>query len=423
MQRAVLRAVVLMTLVLAMPAGPGALGLAQERPLPQLPPIELDALDPARWSMNELVGAPGQIIRITNRGVQPHTFAVRDWGIDVPLLTLETVDVVIPDTAQPGNVVTFFCSAPGHRELGQEGTITIVDAETVLAAVNDRQGTDAPGSDRVVIETSDAFAWSPNVVEASPGQIIEVRNVGVLEHHFAIDEWGINETISAGEVTLIPVPVDVAVGQIFIFYCSVPGHRPGGMEGTLTIIEGQRTRSGSDPGPVGGQASGPDLDRFLPRTDIFGAGWSEVRTGNARAVIPNFDAVSSQIFPGEGRGATFIGPAGSRSTIIVLPFSATNAPTNQIEDAILYVQVATMQEWETDLANSAALDRIEPPAGCDIANRASGVTRVYTLPAGSTVCQLRTARVAIFVAIEGKVGEWTGVEAADQIIGRLLQAA
>lgn len=423
MRRAVMRAVGLVTLMLAMSAAPGVLVLAQERSAPQLPPIELDALDPARWSMNELFGAPGQIIRITNRGVQPHTFAVREWGVDVPLPTLETIDVVIPDTVQTGDVVTFFCSEPGHRELGQEGTITIVDAETVLASVNDRQGTDAAESDRVVIETSDAFAWSPNVVEASPGQIIEVRNVGVLEHHFAIDEWGVNETLSAGEVTLIPVPADVAIGQTFIFYCSVPGHRAGGMEGTLTIIEDQRTRSGSDAGPAGDPASGPDLERFLPRIDIFGAGWSEVRTGNARAVIPDFDSVSSRIFPGEGLGATFIGPAGSRTTVIVLPFSATNAPTNQIEDAILNVQVAMMQEWETDLANNEALDRIDAPAGCDIANRASGITRVYTLPAGSTVCQLRSAEIAIFVAIEGQVGEWTGVEAADQIIIRLLQAA
>jgi len=120
---------------------------------------------------------------------------------------------------------------------------------------------------------------------------------------------------------------------------------------------------------------------------------------------------------------TFVGPLGSRSTIVVLPFSTTNAPTNQIEDAILNVQVAMMQEWETDLASSAALDRIEPPAGCDIANRASGITRVYTLPAGSTVCQLRSAGIAIFVAVEGQVGAWTSVEAADAIIARLLQTA
>lgn len=423
MSRVVFRTFMLVTLVLAISAGPAALALAQEKPVPDLPPIELDALDPSRWSISEIEAAPGQVIRITNRGVQAHTFAVREWGIDVPLPTLETIEVIIPVSAQPGDVVTFFCSAPGHRELGQEGTITIVEAATVLAAAEDRHRPDAPGSDRIVIETSDSFGWSPNAIEAAPGQIIEVRNVGVLEHHFAIDEWGVNETISAGEVKLIPVPDNLATGATFIFYCSVPGHRPGGMEGTLTIIEGQRTRSGTDPGPSGGQVSSPDLDRFLPQSAIFGAGWNEVRTGNARAVIPDFDAISSRIFPGEGRGATFTGPAGSRSTVVVLPFSATNAPTNQIEDAILSVQVAMMQEWETDLANSEALDRIDPPAGCDIANRASGITRVYTLPAGSTVCQLRSAGIVIFVAIEGQLGDWTGVEAADQVITRLLQAA
>lgn len=421
MRRDVLRAVLPMILVLAMPAMAGEIVVAQD-PSSALPPIEVDALDPARWSVSELVGAPGQIVRVTNRGVQPHTFAVREWGIDEPLPTLETIDVVIPVTAQPGDVVMFFCSEPGHRALGQEGTITIVDAETALA-VSDRQGPDASQADRMVIETSDALAWSPNVVDAAAGQIIEVRNTGVLEHHFVVDDWEVNETVSAGEVTLIPVPDDVAVGQSFVFYCSVPGHRSAGMEGTLTIVEGQRPRAGIDRGATGSQAIGPDLDRFLPRTDIFGAGWSEVRTGNARAVLPDFDSVSSRIFPGEGRGATFIGPAGSRSTIIVLPFLATNAPTNQIEDAILTVQVAMMEEWEPDPASSAALDRIEPPSGCDIANRTSGITRVYTLPAGSTVCQLRSAGVAIFVAIEGQVGEWSGVEAADQIVSRLLQTA
>jgi len=423
MPRSVLHVVLVMALALAMSAGRATSASAQGLPSPDLPPVELDALDPARWSITAILAAPGQVISITNRSVQPHTFAVREWGIDTPLPTLQRVDVTIPDTAQPGDTFIFFCSEPGHRELGQEGRITIVDPETARALSSSEQAEDGPEADRIVIETSDAFAWSPNTVDAAPGQILEVRNVGVLEHHFAIDEWGVNETISAGETALIPVPDDVTAGQTFVFYCSVPGHRPGGMEGTLTIVEGAVMRTGSSAGLPAGQVRGPDLERFLPQPDVFGAGWSEVRSGNARAVIPDFDRISSRIFPGEGRGVTFVGPLGSRSTIVVLPFSTTNAPTNQIEDAILNVQVAMMQEWETDLASSAALDRIEPPAGCDIANRASGITRVYTLPAGSTVCQLRSAGIAIFVAVEGQIGAWTSVEAADAIIARLLQTA
>ncbi|MGI8962883.1 MAG: hypothetical protein ACR2GI_00090 [Thermomicrobiales bacterium] len=54
---------------------------------------------------------------------------------------------------------------------------------------------------------------------------------------------------------------------------------------------------------------------------------------------------------------------------------------------------------------------------------AAGVTRVHTLPAESTVCQLRCAGVAIFVAVEGVYAETIGVEAADQVIARLLRRA
>ncbi|HEV2066725.1 MAG TPA: cupredoxin domain-containing protein, partial [Thermomicrobiales bacterium] len=296
-----LRVLMVMTLVVAMSAGSATPASAQDLPSPALPPVELDALDPAQWSVTAIITAPGQVISITNRGVQPHTFAVCEWGIDVPLPTLQRVDITVPDSARPEEVFTFFCSEPSHRELGREGTI--VDQETARALAAAEQVSDNPEADRIVIETSDALAWSPNTVDVAPGQILEIRNVGVLEHHFAIDEWGVNETISAGEIALIPVPDDVTVGQTFIFYCSVPGHRPGGMEGTLTIVEGTVIRTGAGAGLPAGQARGSDLDRFLPQPRIFGAGWSEVRNGNARAVIPDFDRISSQIFPGEGRGA------------------------------------------------------------------------------------------------------------------------
>jgi len=82
-----------------------------------------------------------------------------------------------------------------------------------------------------------------------------------------------------------------------------------------------------------------------------------------------------------------------------------------------------MTEWEADLRDGAALSQIAPPSGCDIANRAAGVTRVYTLPAGSTVCQLRSAGIAIFVAVEGEYADWSGIEAADQVVARLLERA
>jgi hypothetical protein len=94
--------------------------------------------------------------------------------------------------------------------------------------------------------------------------------------------------------------------------------------------------------------------------------------------------------------------------------------SNQIEDAILIVQQLMMTEWESQLRDGS---EISPPSGCDSATRAGGVTRVYTLPAGSTVCELRSAGIAIFVAVEGEYADWSGIEAADQVVARLLQRA
>ena len=382
-----------------------------------LPPVELDALDEYRWSLTDLFVAPGQTIRITNRGAMSHTFAVAEWGIDVDLPTLQTVEVTVPTDLSPGEQFTFFCSEPGHQVLGQEGTITIVTPQAARDASSSSQ---TSNSERIIVETGDDFSWSVAAIEAEPGQFIEVRNGGVLEHHFVVDEWGINETISAGELKLIQVPTDVRPGDRFTFYCSVPGHRQGGMEGTITIVA-----PGDDPtsGSRSVRRSEADLSRFLPPPDALGDGWSLVRTGNARSVLPDYEHASSRVFPGEGRGATYVGPHGSRTTVIVLPFSSTGAPTNQIEDAVLAVQLMMMAEWDADLRLGEALNEIAPPAGCDTVSRASGVTRIYTLPAGSTVCQLRGAGIAIFVAVEGQYGDWSGVEAADQVVSRVLLRA
>ncbi len=388
-----------------------------------LPPVVLDAIDPYRWSESALTVAPGQVIQVTNRGVTAHTFTVREWGIDVSLPTLETVEIVVPPDVQPGEQFTFLCSEPGHQELGHEGTITIVTPEEILANQQPDGSDGAP--EHIVLETRDDFSWSLPAFDVEAGQFIEVHNTGVLEHHFVVDEWGINETVSSGEIKLVQVPDTVGAGQQFVFYCSVPGHQAGGMEGTITVIEPATTGGSGGSGDSGGRGAAqrrtePDLERFLPGANTLGDGWSQVRTGDARAVVPGFDTASAQIFPGHGRGATYVGPEGSRATIVVLPFSPASVPTNQIEDAILIVQGLMMTDWETELRDGSD---ISPPVGCDGATRAGGVTSVYTLPAGSTVCELRSAGVAIFVSVEGRYADWSGIEAADQVVTRLLERA
>jgi len=279
----------ILAIVLAVggPVSPAGTTAAAKQDVAALPPVDLDALDPDRWSVSGLQVAPGQTIRVTNRGAQPHTFAVREWGIDVPLPTLETVAIMVPADVRPGDQFTFFCNEPGHQSLGQEGSITVITPEDALAAQPASDTGTSP--ERIVLETRDDFSWSLPAFEVAAGQFIEVRNTGVLEHHFVVEEWGINETVSSGEIKLVQVPDTVEAGQQFVFYCSVPGHRAGGMVGTITAIPSSSATdpaNGSDPNQ---RRTEPNLDRFLPDAETLGTGWSLVRTGkNPNAGVVEF---------------------------------------------------------------------------------------------------------------------------------------
>ncbi len=79
-------------------------------------------------------------------------------------------------------------------------------------------------------------AWSTNELTVRPGDTITVTNTGVGTHDFTVDELGITQDLPNGEPVTITIPADAQPGE-FAFYCSVPGHREQGMEGTL-IIEG-----------------------------------------------------------------------------------------------------------------------------------------------------------------------------------------
>lgn len=105
----------------------------------------------------------------------------------------------------------------------------------------------------------DSFAYTPRVIEARAGELIEIviQNVESLVHDFTIDEIDADLHISylgglgthehseeANEADLHfaltvtgsgVVHVRVHEPGVYEFYCSVPGHREAGMVGTLII--------------------------------------------------------------------------------------------------------------------------------------------------------------------------------------------
>lgn len=94
------------------------------------------------------------------------------------------------------------------------------------------EGTEAAAT----IHAEDSLSWSPNQVTVKPGDTIAVVGSGGLEHDFVIDEFNIKEVLPAGstDTVMITIPEDAKPGD-YTFYCSIPGHRESGMEGTLTI--------------------------------------------------------------------------------------------------------------------------------------------------------------------------------------------
>jgi uncharacterized cupredoxin-like copper-binding protein len=64
---------------------------------------------------------------------------------------------------------------------------------------------------------------------------IEFDNQAAIEHDVAIEQDG--EEIAKSDLVsqgTAEVSADLEPGE-YVFYCSVPGHREGGMEGTLTV--------------------------------------------------------------------------------------------------------------------------------------------------------------------------------------------
>ena len=141
-------------LALATGVTPNGLVTTQRAEHPQnLPPVEIDALGNERWSVSNVVAAPGQTLIVTDRGVEQHTFTVDDWGIAIPLPNLPPVEITIPANASPGTDATVSASPADH----------------------------------VIVETADDFSFTRTTSEASPGGLIEVRNNGVIEHNFVVD--------------------------------------------------------------------------------------------------------------------------------------------------------------------------------------------------------------------------------------------
>jgi plastocyanin len=110
---------------------------------------------------------------------------------------------------------------------------TVAPEATAVSTATETAG---GGSDTPTINLSAVdIAFDLKEIEASADTefTITITNNGQAEHDFVIDELGVDSgPIAAGES--VTVTINAPAGE-YTFYCSVPGHRQAGMEGTLKL--------------------------------------------------------------------------------------------------------------------------------------------------------------------------------------------
>jgi plastocyanin len=97
----------------------------------------------------------------------------------------------------------------------------------------------AGGAGRALALSADPggeLSFETDTLEANAGQVrIQMENPSSVPHNVSIEGRGVDEegrTVGQGGTST--VTADLQPGE-YDFYCSVPGHREGGMEGILSV--------------------------------------------------------------------------------------------------------------------------------------------------------------------------------------------
>jgi uncharacterized cupredoxin-like copper-binding protein len=90
------------------------------------------------------------------------------------------------------------------------------------------------GGAATVAVTGSEFKYDPSTLSAPADTevTVELTNAGTIEHDFSLDEANLKVLVQATETQTGTFNLPAGT---YTFYCSVPGHREAGMEGTLTV--------------------------------------------------------------------------------------------------------------------------------------------------------------------------------------------
>ena len=162
-------------------------------------------------------------LRIPDPGLYPfvtHSFAYTGKGSVGVLQVTEDAD------APPATYPAF----------GDPFTAGVEEFGATPAVTSGPKGAGPSSHDGTLAIDAGITGFDPGDLEATEGDVaIRLTNLDAFDHDFTIDELGVHEVFGAEET--VETTFEAAPGT-YTFYCSIPGHRESGMEGTLTVLPG-----------------------------------------------------------------------------------------------------------------------------------------------------------------------------------------
>lgn len=187
---------------------------ADGNPTSRLNGIQTYNVPPGAGAMFEL--------RIPDEGLYPfvtHSFAYTGLGA---LGVLQVTPDAPPAPAE-------------YPAYGDPFTAGVLEYGSTPAVVKGGGGGSEPQEGPVSIEAA-ITGFTPAEIEVPEGEVeVEIANLDAFEHDFTIDELDVAIAFGANET--VKESFEATPGT-YTFYCSIPGHREAGMEGTLSVHPG-----------------------------------------------------------------------------------------------------------------------------------------------------------------------------------------
>jgi uncharacterized cupredoxin-like copper-binding protein len=179
-------------------------------------------------------------VTLKNEGSTLHNFSIDKLKISQDVQVGQTKTVKIN---APAGDYQFYCDQPGHKEGGMVGTLHVVNkggasaggqAAAPATAASGQAQAGGKTAVTVILGKPSEFRFDPSefTIPANTDVTVTLKNEGSTLHNFSIDKLKISQDVKVGETKTVTINAPAGDYQ---FYCNQPGHKEGGMVGTMHV--------------------------------------------------------------------------------------------------------------------------------------------------------------------------------------------